>query len=146
MCACVRDARVALACWIALVGGMAGWVGWLAGCVVAMLARRLRAELVDWLVGRRAQLTHYLSDGRGSRPTWRRRQNKATVSQSKVRRRCARTFARTNVSAMIPQRVAVVWNPLPNLISLSTPTNITKFGVSLALRFVRCVVLRCVVV
>ena len=115
ICACVRDARVALACWIALLGGMAAWVGWLAGRLVAMLARRLRAELVDWLVGRRAQLTHYLSDGRGSRPTWRRRPNMAAVPQSKMRRRCARTFARTCVSAMLPQRGAVVWNLLPNL-------------------------------
>ena len=69
MCACVRDARVALVGWMALIGRMAGSVGGLAGCVVAVFARCLRAGLVDWRVGCHAQLTQYLSDGRGGRPT-----------------------------------------------------------------------------
>jgi hypothetical protein len=55
----VHVARVALAGWMALIGGMAGWVGWL----VAVLVRCLRAGSVDWRVGRHWLLTHYLSEG-----------------------------------------------------------------------------------
>ena len=148
MCACVREARVALAGWMALTGGMADWVGWLAGCVVAVLARCLRAGLVDWRVGCHAQLTQYLSDGRGGRPTRRRRPSIAAVSQSKLRRRCARTVARTSVSAMMPQRGAVVWNPLSNFTSLFYTNQYIQVWrqLGVAISVLRCVALCCGVV
>ena len=55
---------------MALTGGMSGWVGWLAGCVVAVVARCLHAGLVDWRGGYHAHLTQYLSDKRGGDVQW----------------------------------------------------------------------------